>query len=76
MKNSPLKVTCYSGHTYAERPRSFEWQGVTHEVDKIEKAWQEPGIRLFQLKTLDNKRFRLYYNETDKQWSITELVGN
>ncbi|NOQ18188.1 MAG: hypothetical protein GQ507_03000 [Dehalococcoidales bacterium] len=76
MKNSPLKVTCYSGHTYAERPKSFEWQGVTYEVDKIEKAWREPGIRLFQVKTLDNKRFRLYYDETDKQWSITELVGS
>ena len=45
-------------------------------LDKIEKAWREPGIRLFQVKTLDNKRFRLYYNETDKQWSITELVGS
>ncbi len=76
MKNSPVKVACYSGHTYAERPKSFEWQGKTYDVDKIEKAWQEPGIRLFQIKTTDNKRFRLYYNKTDQQWSITELAGN
>lgn len=76
MKNSTVKVTCYSGHTYAERPKSFEWQGITYDIDKIEKAWQEPGIRLFQIKTTDDKRFRLYYNKTDQQWSITELVGS
>jgi hypothetical protein len=74
MDNSSLKVICYSGNTYAERPKSFEWHGKNYEVDKIEKSWREPGIRLFQVMTLDQKRFRLYYNETDKKWSITELV--
>ena len=69
-----LKVNCYSGHIYAEQPRSFEWQGVEYEVVEIEKAWQEPGERHFQVRTRDSKLFKLCYNETEKQWSITELI--
>ena len=69
-----LKVDCYSGHTYAERPRSFEWQGIKYEVEEIESTWQEPGTRYFQVRTGDNKLFRLCYNETENQWSLTELV--
>jgi len=69
-----LKVNCYSGHTYAEQPRSFLWQGIEYEVEKIEKSWQEPGQRLFRVTTKDNKLFQLCYNETEKQWSIIEFV--
>ena len=69
-----LKVNCYSGHTYAERPRSFEWQGMKYEVEEIEGAWQEPDARYFRVRTGDNKFFRLCYNETEKQWYLTELV--
>lgn len=74
MNDSLLKVNCYSGHTYAESPRSFEWDGVAYEVDEIEKTWREPGEKHFQVRTRDNKLFKLCYNETQKQWSITELV--
>ena len=67
-------VNCYSGHTYAERPRSFRWEGVKYEVEEIEKAWLEPGERHFQVRTSDNKLFQLCYHEIEKQWSLTELV--
>jgi hypothetical protein len=70
-----LKVNCYSGHTYAERPRSFQWLGVEYEIEEIEKEWLEPGKRYFQIRTGDNKIFRLCYNEKNKQWSLIELVG-
>ena len=69
-----LKVNCYSGHTYAERPESFVWEGVEYEVAEIEKAWLEPGERRFQVRTKDNKLFQLCYNERYKQWSLIELV--
>jgi len=69
-----LKVNCYSGHTYAEEPRSFEWEGKEYEVEEIEKAWVEPGKRYFQVKTKDNKMFNLCYNETEDAWSLTELL--
>ncbi len=69
-----LKVNCYSGHTYAERPESFLWQDVEYEVEEIEREWLEPGERYFQVRTQDNKLFRLCYNETEQQWSLIELV--
>jgi len=69
-----LEVSCYSGHTYAERPKSFEWQGVQHEIVEIEKAWQEPGKRCFQVSTSDNKLFNLCYNEIQCQWSLAETA--
>ena len=71
---SNLNVNCYSGHTYAESPRSFEWEGIEYEIEEIEGAWVEPGERHFQVRTKDNKIFRLCYNETEKQWSPVEVV--
>ena len=69
-----LKVNCYSGQTYAERPKSFIWEGVEYEVDEIEKEWREAGERHFKVRTSDNKLFQLCYNESQDQWSLTELI--
>ena len=69
-----LEVSCYSGHTYAEEPRSFRWQGVDYEIAKIEKAWQEPEERHFQLRTRDNKSCQLCYNERQKEWSLVKFL--
>ena len=76
MGMSNLKVKCYSGHTYAERPRSFLWEGIEYEVEEIERAWQEPGERHFHVRTRDNKLFQLRYNEVTRQWSAVEIVKN
>jgi len=73
--NSFLRVTCYSGHTYAERPASFLWQGKEYKVKQVEKAWEEPGKRLFKVTTDRGKLFELCYNEADDQWSAIELVA-
>ena len=74
LDRNSLKVNCYSGHTYAERLRSFRWEGIEYEVEAIEKAWQEPGERHFKVRTRDNKLFQLCYNEVEKQWSLIELM--
>ena len=74
MNKNSLKVNCYSGHTYAERPRSFEWQGIKYEVEDIVRAWREPGEKHFLVSTRDNKLFKLCYNELEKQWSLVEVV--
>ena len=65
-----ITVKCYSGHTYAEEPRSFVWEGVAYEVVAIEKSWQEPGERHFLVKTGGNKTFQICYNESKEQWSL------
>jgi hypothetical protein len=71
-----LEVSCYSGHTYAERPKSFRWQGIAYEVAEIEKSWREPGKRCFLVSTGDNKLFNLCYNENQQQWSLTAITGS
>jgi hypothetical protein len=69
-----LKVKCYSGHTYADRPQSFLWEGIQYEVEEIEKEWLEPGERHFQVRTRENKTYQLCYDEARNRWSLTELI--
>ncbi len=74
MGRAEFRVSCYSGHTYAERPRSFIWQGIHFKVQEIVKTWQQPGERCFQVSTRDNRLFNLCYNETQHRWSLTEVA--
>ena len=70
----PVQVACYSGRIYADRPVSFLCQGIAYEVKDIEGEWQQPGERLFVLRTRDDKRFELRYDEGQDQWSATEVT--
>lgn len=72
MVPSKVKVNCYSGHTYAERPDSFEWQGKRYEVLEVAKDWREPGKTCFLITTAANRTFNLYYDETQDQWWLAE----
>lgn len=69
-----IDVKCYSGYLYAEEPRSFVWQGGELEVKSVEKAWQEPGRRLFKVVTQDGRPFELRYDEPTDRWSAIELI--
>ena len=64
------KVKCYSGYVYAQEPRSFVWEEKEIGIESLEKAWQEPGKRLFRVVTQDGRRFELCYNETIDRWSV------
>ena len=70
-----IRVSCYSGHTYAEEPQSFTWQQEENKVDKIEKEWREPGKKLFKVTTDSGKSFKLCYNEANDQWAATQLAA-
>lgn len=67
-------VQCYSGYIYADRPESFLWQGNTYQVEKIEKAWQEPGERHFRVRTEGHKPFEICYHELEDEWTVIELA--
>ena len=43
-----IRVTCYSGRTYVERPQSFFFEGQAHKVNSIEKEWHEPRGKHFK----------------------------
>lgn len=68
------EVKCYSGHIYPEEPHSFAWQGEELRAKSIEKAWQEPGRRLFRVVTENGRLFELCYNETTDKWCATEFM--
>ena len=69
-----VQVTCYSGHTYPERPQSFTWEGQIQRVEKVEKEWREPGWKHFMVCTEKDRRFELCYYEEAGRWSAVELV--
>ena len=71
----PVQVRCYSGRAYADRPVSFAVEGVTHSVEDVEREWQEPGTRHFQVRTEDNQRVELCYNDRNCAWSVRDLGG-
>ena len=73
-QNMEISVKCYSGYVYAEEPRSFVWQERELKIKSIEKAWQEPGKKLFRVVTEDGILFELCYNETNDQWTAVELT--
>jgi hypothetical protein len=69
-----INVKCYSGYVYAQEPRSFVWQERELEIKSVEKAWHEPGKRLFRVVTQDGRLFELCYNEPTDRWSAVELI--
>jgi len=70
-----IEVKCHSGYIYAGEPRSFIWQEEEEvRIWSIEKAWQEPGKRIFRAVSEDGKLFELCYNERTDRWSAVESI--
>lgn len=65
-----LTVECYSGHTYAQEPRAFTWQGRRWVVQTLERAWRTPEGPCFLVQVEGDGRFRLLYREHADRWSI------
>jgi hypothetical protein len=66
-------VECYSGHTYAQEPRAFSWQGRCFDVARIEQRWRTPHGPSFALRTKAGERFELHYDELRDRWVIHPL---
>ena len=65
-----LIVECYSGHTYAQEPRVFLWQGRRRVVQKVERVWRTPEGLHFRVITDDGDRCELAYNEQADTWTL------
>jgi hypothetical protein len=75
MSEEPARVECYSGHTYAQEPRAFVWQGQRYIVRTVEWAWRTPQGPCFRVRTEDDGRFELIYKEADERWAISLLMS-
>lgn len=49
------------------------WQEIEYKVKVIVKAWNEPGIRIFQVITDNDIAFELFYDEMEDEWAAVEL---
>lgn len=73
MKSEPLRVECYSGHSYAQEPRAFTWQGERRAVAVVERAWRTPAGPHFCVRTEDGARFELAYDEGADEWKLKAM---
>lgn len=67
------KVSCYSGFTYAQRPRSFEWENVRHVVKSVVAEWQLPDGKQFRVLTEKDTAFDLCYAVQAETWTIKQI---
>jgi len=66
----PVRVNCYSGRDYADRPVSFVLEDQTYEIETILKEWKEPGTKRFRVLARDSNCYELCYNERHIQWYL------
>jgi hypothetical protein len=68
-----MKVDCYSGFTYAERPVAIFNEHTRLEVNKIEAEWIFPTGKSFIVFTLDGRRFKLTYIDYEDSWQVIPI---
>jgi hypothetical protein len=66
-------VECYSGSRYAERPVSFGFLGHKHSVKDVIDTWRSPSGLHFHVRTEEDERFELTYDQGTDGWSIVRL---
>jgi hypothetical protein len=76
MASQEAIVRTYSGHTYADHPLSFEWQGQHYIIARTESTRRvldsTSGVVVteFVVTTGAGQRFRLCYEETHDRWAV------
>ncbi len=65
-----IRVECYSGHTYAQRPRAFTWRGQRYQVEAVERTWRTPQGSCFLVRTQESSVFELVYDEQKDAWFL------
>jgi hypothetical protein len=76
--NVPVQVECYSGHTYAQEPRAFEWRGGRYEVVRVVKRWRTPTGPAFRVRVTGitdhgsriTEPIDLFYLEAEDKWTM------
>ena len=66
-------VHCYSGSRYGERPLSFDLGGERYVVKAVEKSWRTPSALHLRVRTEDDERFELAYDDGVDEWHISTL---
>ena len=59
------QVKFFSGHTYAQRPVAFTWEGRKYHVETVLAESMTPEGKIFQVRTTSGEEFELVYQEDD-----------
>ena len=69
-----LKVGCYAGASYPERPEWVERDGLRVDVAAVETQWREEERLGFRLRLTDGSRVLVYYVPEFDLWSGVPVV--
>jgi len=68
----------YSGYKGEEKPVNFNYKGDIHTVKEIMESYKQSGensniiYNVFKIKTMEEKIFKLYYDEIKGRWFTEE----
>jgi hypothetical protein len=63
-----IRVGCYSGGRYGERPRWVEREGRRVAVASIDGQWRQQERLVFEVTLEDKERLVLYYYPQQDVW--------
>ncbi len=69
-----IRVGCYAGHRYPERPQWVETEGTRVEVVSLESEWREEERLGYRVTLRDGRRMLLYYVLNDDRWTGVVLA--
>lgn len=64
-----LRVGCYAGQRYPERPQWVELDGARVEVEAVDSEWREEERLGYRVTLRDGRRLLLYYVPNTDSWS-------
>ncbi|MDI6857515.1 MAG: hypothetical protein QME71_04275 [Dehalococcoidia bacterium] len=67
-EGGPVRVGCYSGGRYGERPQWVESEGLRRNVVSVDAERRQPERHVFEVTLEDNARMVLYYYPHKDVW--------
>ena len=69
-----IKVECYSGSAYAERPLALWWQSERIKITRILNETRSPVGKTFEVVLEDDRKVLLTYIEESDLWLADRLT--
>ena len=73
MGDQVVEVDCYSGTSYAERPKALIWQGQKIKVTQIFSSRFTPGSKVFEVILENGWTLTLQYIIQADHWTASGL---
>jgi hypothetical protein len=71
-----VKVRCYAGASYPERPVAFEWEGRWQQVVEVRRQVRTPEGLLFDVLAEDGQEVRLAWDAETDGWAVAPASDN